>query len=63
MEYKKIISPNGVINHYPVLTEEEKKEHHQDFLKIAHKIINKYTRKGEQANVKPNMQRSRKNSI
>ena len=55
MEYKKTISPNGVINHYPTLTEEEKKEHHQDFLKIAHKIIKKYTEEGDKSNVKSNM--------
>lgn len=63
MEYKKTISPNGVVNHYPILTEEERKERHQDFLKIAHKIIKKYTEEGDKTNDKSIMQSSRKNSF
>jgi len=63
MKYTKIISPSGVVNHYPILTEEERKEHHQDFLKIAHKLIKKYTEEGDKTNDKSNMPRSRENSF
>lgn len=43
MKYIEKISKNGVINCYPILTEEEKEARHQDFLKVANEIIRKYT--------------------
>lgn len=45
MKYIEKVSKNGVINRYPVLTDEEREERHQEFLKVAHEIIQKYQNK------------------
>ena len=45
MEYKTVVEPDGIINHYPILTEEQREDKNQEFLKIADKLIEKYTAK------------------
>lgn len=42
MEYTTKVSPNGVVNYYPILEDEERKELQQDALKTIHEIIQKY---------------------
>lgn len=42
MKYIEKVSKNGVINRYPVLSDEEREERHQEFLKVANEIIKKY---------------------
>lgn len=43
MEYKIVINEDGVENWHPILTDEEKEEKHQEFLKVANEIIRKYS--------------------
>lgn len=48
MEYKTVVKPNGIINHYPILTEGEREEKNQEFLKKMDKLIEKYKDKKEE---------------
>ncbi len=42
MEYKTVVDSDGIINHYPILTEEEREEKNQEFLRKVDKLIEKY---------------------
>ena len=44
MKYRTVIDSDGVVNHYPILTKEEKEEKNQEFLKFVHELIQKYNK-------------------
>ena len=48
MEYRVVVDEDGVVNRYPILTNEEREERNQEFLKVAHEIIQKYKSKEPQ---------------
>lgn len=45
MKYKTVVDPDGVVNYYPILTDEEREERMQEFLKFAHELIQKHKSK------------------
>lgn len=49
MEYITEIDSDGIVHKYPVLTEEEKEDRKQEFLRIADRIIEKYKKKEKEA--------------
>lgn len=43
LKYREVIKKNGVIVHrIPILTDEEREERHQNFLRIADRLLEKY---------------------
>ncbi len=41
-EYGEAVNENGVMYRVPILTDEEREERHQNFLKVADGILEKY---------------------
>jgi hypothetical protein len=42
VEYRIVVDEDGTVNHFPILSDEEREERHQNFLRIADRIIEKY---------------------
>lgn len=42
LEYKEVAGKNGVVRRIPILTDEEREERHQNFLRVADKLLEKY---------------------
>ncbi len=43
MDYRVVIDEDGTINRFPILSEEEREDKHQRFLRIVDELIEKYS--------------------
>lgn len=41
-QYKEVVKENGAIYQVPILSKEEREERHQNFLRVADRLLEKY---------------------